>query len=76
MDAYINIMQMQLDNIKQSNKHMKGSRGEKGKLKGSIILASNIAKLERIIEESLSELERNGVNVTKCRQNIGGCIND
>lgn len=70
METYINIMQMQLDMIKQSNKHMKGARGEKGKLKGSIILASNIAKLERIIAESLSELERNGVNVTKCREEL------
>lgn len=68
--TYINVMQTQLDIVKQSNKHMNGARGEKGKLQGSVILTTNIVKLERLISEALKEMENQGVDVEKCRQSL------
>ena len=71
MDTYINILKGQLEEIVQSNKKFKGSRGETGKKFGSIILAKNLLKLEKIILSALDKLATDeGIDIEKCRKEI------
>lgn len=71
MDTYVNIIKGQLVNVEQSNKHFKGSRGEKGKKLGAIVLVKNLLMLEKIIQSLLTKLSsENGVDIEKCRNEI------
>jgi hypothetical protein len=70
MDLYINIIKAQLDNIIQSNKHYVAAKGDKGKKQSALVLATNICKLEKIIEESLKEIEKAGVDVDRVRMRL------